>query len=334
MDKMLVVSRRWSNVIGGAESSLQQRRRFSMDIKFYGESPGLLSIRFDRRVRSEQWRILRVLTTRGLSQALSAVQSHMQNALVEGVFPFFMDRVLPPSPPRKMLIDIPLSARIPLNWEIRSWFVADNVIGSDNLLTLASRALEPHRNLGSVQVLELGLFKHDATWAQLASLLREPSIRAFSEISVWTTRAAIDTFELRAILSSWQSRKLHVIVSNGTEPHDSLLTLPTQVIHDFVALRDANRFVAEFSLHLRKPDNVAFSLMPDIDEATDRRKRFRYHLEGEDTVVRVSVYENPAVGEYLSVVTFDHFCRTVVFFNGNMSVADLKARFQRPYAFY
>lgn len=83
---------------------------------------------------------------------------------------------------------IPLLGSMPLNSEIRSWGVADRDVGYDNLLTLASCALEPHRKLGCVQGLELGLFKHDATWAQLAGLLTQPVIRAFSEIIVWTTR--------------------------------------------------------------------------------------------------------------------------------------------------
>lgn len=45
---------------------------------------------------------------------------------------------------------------------------------------------------------------------------------------------------------------------------------------DFVALGSVNSFVAEFSLHLTMADNVAFPEMPDVEEATSRRKRFRY----------------------------------------------------------
>ncbi|KAH7704965.1 hypothetical protein AAVH_27831 [Aphelenchoides avenae] len=263
VEKMQLVSRRWANVIGGSESSLQQRRRFHVFIKFYGESPGMLSVHFAREARLEQWRI-------------------------------------------------PLLGSMPLNSEIRSWGVADRDVGYDNLLTLASCALEPHRKLGCVQGLELGLFKHDATWAQLAGLLTQPVIRAFSEIIVWTTRVAIDIAELRAVLSSWYSRKLH----------------------NFVSMRDVNRYVAEFWLRLQKAVNVAFPEMPDVDDSTDRRKRFRHHLQGKDTVVRVSVYENPTARERLTVVTFDHFRRTVFFLNGNVPLAELKQVFQRPYAFY
>lgn len=128
-----------------------------------------------------------------------------------------------------------------------------------------------------------------------------------------------------------------------------------------MALRDANNFTAEFSLHIKKPDNVAFAEMPDVGGTTDRRRRFRYACEwqysqsiwlattpfpvyhgkrlryahkGVDTVVRVSVYKNPTARRYLSVVTFDHFCRNVVFFNGNMSVTELKQVFHRPYDLY
>ncbi|KAH7713182.1 hypothetical protein AAVH_19453 [Aphelenchoides avenae] len=320
VDKMWLVSRRWSNVIGGAAGSLQQRRSFTVFIKFYGVSPGMLSIHFARQARLEQWRILRVLTTRGRSQSLSDIRSHLRNAFVEGVFPFFLNRAPPPGPSRKMRVDIPLPARInwlesllrsmPPNSEIGSWCVADQVIGSDNLLTLASCALEPHMKLGSVQRLELGLFNRDATWA------------------------AINTAELPAILSSCQSRKLRVTVSCSIEPQDSVLTLPAQIVRDFVALRGVDSFITEFSLHLQMSDKVAFSEMADVDEATDRRKRFRHHLQGKDTVVRVSVYENPTARERLTAVTFDHFRRTVFFLNGNVPLAELKQVFQRPYAFY
>ncbi|KAH7697027.1 hypothetical protein AAVH_35894 [Aphelenchoides avenae] len=146
--------------------------------------------------------------------------------------------------------------------------------------------------------------------------------------------AAIDTGELRAILSSRRSMKLHVIVRYDTEPQDALLSLPALIVRDFLALRDVNSFVTVFSLHHKRPKNIAFSEMPNVDEATDRRKRFRYHLQGEDTVVRVSVYENPTAREHLTVVTFDHFRRTILFLNGNVSLAGLKQVLQRPYAFY
>ncbi|KAH7716476.1 hypothetical protein AAVH_16115 [Aphelenchoides avenae] len=342
LEKMMLVSRRWSDIIGGAAASLQQRRRFTVMPKFYGESPGMLSVHFGR-TNLGQRRILRVLTTRGLSQALNAVRSHLRNAFFD-ILPFFMDRVARPCPPGEMLVNIPLAVRIdwlksllrsmPPTSEIRSWRAVDTVLGFTNLLTLASCALEPHRQLGCVQALGLGLLNGDATWTQLTSLLNHPRIRGFSEISFWTTRAAIDTYELRDILSSRHSLKLHVSVVGGVEPQDSLLTLPTQIIQDFVALRDVDRFVAEFSLHLIKPDNTEFSEMPDVDEDTDRRKRFRYHLQGEDTVVRVSIYENPTARKHLTVVTFDHFRRSVLFLNGNVSLAQLKHILQRPYAFY
>lgn len=47
-----------------------------------------------------------------------------------------------------------------------------------------------------------------------------------------------------------------------------------------MALRDVSRFVDEFSLRLVEPEDVAFSEMPDVDEATDRRKQFRYAFYG------------------------------------------------------
>lgn len=50
--------------------------------------------------------------------------------------------------------------------------------------------------------------------------------------------------------------------------------MPT--FQDFLALHDVDRFVAEFSMYLQKPDNIVFMEMPHVDEATDRRKRFRY----------------------------------------------------------
>ncbi|KAH7700804.1 hypothetical protein AAVH_32073, partial [Aphelenchoides avenae] len=344
LEKMLLVSRRWSSIIGRATASLQQRRCFFMDIKFYGESPGMLSVHFSRSIRQAEYRILRVLTTRGVSQALDAVRLHMRNAFVKGVDPDCQDLVPPPSPPREMLVDISRQGRIdwlktllrsmPPNSEIGSWGASDDCIGSDNLLTLASCALEPHRKLGCVQELELGLFEDDATWAQLADLLNQPTIRAFSEIAVWTTRVAINPSKLRAVLSSWQSMKLHLYVSSGTKSRDSLLKLPTRIIRDFLALENVNRYVAEFSLHINEPDSIAFSEMPDIDEANGRRKRFRYHLQGEDTVVRVGVYENPTARSHLTVVTFDHFRLTVLFLNGNVSLAELKPILQRLHNFY
>ncbi|KAH7713185.1 hypothetical protein AAVH_19456 [Aphelenchoides avenae] len=325
LEKMMLVSRRWSNIIRGAEGSLQQRRSFTLYTKFHGESPGMLSVHFARNIHSDQSRILRVLTTRGVSQALDVVLSHLRNAFVNLILPCFYDRVPRPGPPREMRVNIPLQARIdwlesmlcsmPLNSETGLWTVVDAVIGSDNLLALARCALEPHRKLGCVRTLTLGLLKDDATWAQLANV-------------------AIDTSGLRDILASWQSRKLHVFVLSGTQLQDSLLALPTQLIQDFVALRRVHSFVEEFSLHLQKPDNIAFPEIPDVDEATDRRKRFRYHHKGEDTVVRVRVYENPTAREYLSVVTFDHFRRSVVFFKGNVSPAYLKSEFQRPFTIY
>ncbi|KAH7716474.1 hypothetical protein AAVH_16113 [Aphelenchoides avenae] len=360
LEKILLVSRRWASVIGGAAASLQQRRSFSMDIRFYGESPGMISIRFDREVRLNEWRILRVLTTRGLSQALSVAHSHLRNAFVKDVVLFFEDLVPAPSPPREMLVDISVPARIdwlksvlrsmPPNSEIGSWFVADAFVGADNVFALASCALEPHRQLGCVQALELALWDDDVTWTQLSSLLDQPTIRAFSEVTISTTMGAIDTGELRAILSSRRSMKLHVIVRYDTEPQDALLSLPALIVRvssaydrftcpgpnfqDFVALSDVNSFVTEFSLHLKRPKNIALSEMPNVDEATDRRKRFRHHLQGEDTVVRVSVYENPTARGHLTVVTCDHFRRSVVIFNGNVSLAELKQILHHPYVFY
>ncbi|KAH7716484.1 hypothetical protein AAVH_16123 [Aphelenchoides avenae] len=344
LEKMLLVSRRWSHVIGGAAASLQQRRCFSMDIKFYGESPGILSVHFSRSVRRGESRILRVLTTRGVSQALNAVRLHLRNAFVESVRPDFLDHVQPPSSPREMLVDISRQGRIdwlktllrsmPPNSEIGSWGASDDAIGSGNLLALANCALEPYRQLGCVHALELALLNDDATWERLADLLNQPTIRAFSEITVSTTRVAINTSRLRAILSSWPSLKMHLYVLSGTQSRDSLLKLPTRIIRDFLALEDVNRFVAEMSLHICEPNSVAFSEMPDVDEANGRRKRFRYHLQGEDTVIRVRVYENPTARGCLTVVTFDHFRRTVLFLNGDMSLAELKPILQRLRNFY
>ncbi|KAH7701577.1 hypothetical protein AAVH_31286 [Aphelenchoides avenae] len=115
LDNMRLVSRRWSKVIGNAEGTLQQRRYFSdMLIKFYGENSGMLSVDFQRREISGQCRIRRVLTTRGLSQALYAVRSHLRNVYVSMVLPVFLDSAPPPDPPRYVLVDIPLPLRI--NW--------------------------------------------------------------------------------------------------------------------------------------------------------------------------------------------------------------------------
>ena len=149
-------------------------------------------------MRSTEWRILRVLTTRGLSQALNAVRSHLRNAFVTSVVPRFFDLVLAPDPPLEMLVDIPLPARIewlkalllsmPPNSEIGAWSVSDARTRFDNLLTVASCAIEPHGKLAYVQRLRLKLLDRDATWAQLASLLNHPTTRAFSDITVSTTR--------------------------------------------------------------------------------------------------------------------------------------------------
>ncbi|KAH7720753.1 hypothetical protein AAVH_11806 [Aphelenchoides avenae] len=351
LEKMMLVSRRWSNVIEWAAGPLQQRHDFFVRIMFYGESPGLLGVHFYRRVRSArqyQWRTLRVLTTRGLLQAINAVRSHLRNAFAKCVLPVFLDLGPATDPPPEMLVDVPLSARIdwlksllrsmPPNSEIGSWVVLDAFIGFDNLLSLASCALEQHKKLACVQDLQLGLLKRDATWAQLSSLLNQPSTRAFSDITVLTTRGAIDTSELRAVLSSWQLQKLHINVESGTEPQDGLLTLPTQIIQDFLALRDANSFIAESSLIIDKPDNIAFSEMPDVSEAIYRRKRFRHacecYIQGENTIVRVGIYKNRAAREHLTVVTFDHFRRTVLFFKGNVPLADPRLTVQRPSVFH
>ncbi|KAH7720752.1 hypothetical protein AAVH_11805 [Aphelenchoides avenae] len=344
LEKMFLVSRRWSNIIEGAERSLLQRRFFVVYIKFYGDSSGMLSVHFFRKVhwaRGGQWRFLRVLTTRELSQVFNAVRSHLRNAFVQSFVPVFRRRVLAPDPPREMLVDIPLWARIgwlksvlrslPRSSEIGALLVSGTAIGFDNLLSVASCALEQHKKLACVQ--SLHLLSRDATWAQLANVLNQPSTRAFNEIALSTTRVAIDTSELRALLSSWQSQKLRIYV-RGTEPQDGLLTLPARIIRDFLALRDANSFIAEFLLLLEKPDNVAFAEMPHVDEATDRRKRFRCHVHHEDTVARVIIYKNRAAREHLTVVTFDHFRRTALFLKGSVSVDDLKSTVQRPYKFY
>lgn len=59
-----------------------------------------------------------------------------------------------------------------------------------------------------------------------------------------------------------------------------------------------------------------------------------YHKHGEDTVVRVAVYENRTARKNLTVVTFDHLRRAVLFLNGNVSLADVKSHLQRPSIFY
>ena len=122
-------------------------------------------------------------------------------------------------------------------------------------------------------------------------------------------------------------------------------------MQDFLALPDANSFVAEFSLRINVSDKITFEEMPNVDEAAGRRKRFRYarytvavsvrhrkrlrfNLQGEDTVVRVSVYENPTARERLTVVTFDRFRLTIRFFKANLSLAELKQILQCPYQFY
>ncbi|KAH7727606.1 hypothetical protein AAVH_04649 [Aphelenchoides avenae] len=301
LEKMMRVSRRWLNVIEGAKASLHQRRSFFVHIKFYGGRFGMLSVHFLRMTGPTQLRILRVLTTRGLSQALAAVHSHLRNAFVI-VRPVFLDRVPAPYPPLDMLVNIPLPARVdwlrsllrsmPSNSEVGSWFVSDAAIGRDNLLTVASCALEEeYRSLACVQELRLSLFNRDATWAQLLRLLNHPTTRAFSGINVGTTK-------------------------------------------DFLAQRDVKCFIDEFSLLLVRPDSIAFSEMPVVDEATDRRKQFRCHIQGENTVVRVYVYRNRAAREYLTVVKFDHFRRTVLVLKGNVSLADLKSTVHHPYVFY
>ncbi|KAH7716575.1 hypothetical protein AAVH_16014 [Aphelenchoides avenae] len=181
LDKMSLVSRRWSKRIGRAEGTLQQRRSLSMmTIQFHGESSGMLSVDFQRIEISGQWRILRVLTTRGLSQALCVVRSHLRNTFVKLAVPFFLDSVPSPDPPRDVPVDVPLPRRVnwltsllhsmPRNSLIHSWCVHDIAIGFGSLPTLARCALKPHRKLGCVRELNLGLAKRDATWAQLADL--------------------------------------------------------------------------------------------------------------------------------------------------------------------
>ncbi|KAH7701340.1 hypothetical protein AAVH_31527 [Aphelenchoides avenae] len=98
-----------------------------------------------------------------------------------------------------------------------------------------------------------------------------------------------------------------------------------------MALRDVSTFVEEFSLRIDGPENVVILGMPNVNDATGRRKQFRYHLQGVDTVVRVNVYANRAARECLTVVTFDHFRRTVRFFKGNVSLADLKLTSRHSY---
>ncbi|KAH7716572.1 hypothetical protein AAVH_16011 [Aphelenchoides avenae] len=290
---------------------------------------------------SARWRILRVLTTRGLSQALCVVCSHLRNAFVTVAFPLFDNSVPPPGPPCDVLVDIPLPLRInwlasllhsiPRNAVISHWFVDDAAIRVDNLLPLARCALTPHWKLGCVRELELVLWY--STWAQLANLLNQRGVRRFNEIT-FTTIMTIDTSELRAIISSRQSPKLHLIVLRETESQDPLQTLPAQLVGDFVALADVSTFVTEFSLRLAHIRSPAFSEMPNVNDATIRRKRFRCHLQDVDTVVRVHVYANLGSRKCLTVVTFDHFRRTVRFFKGNVPLADLKLALQRHYEFY
>ncbi|KAH7719602.1 hypothetical protein AAVH_12957 [Aphelenchoides avenae] len=316
LEKLQMVSRRWSNIIGLAEGSLQ-RRTFIVMPKFYGKSPGMLSVYFIDKLRTTPWRILRVLTTRGLSHALNTVRSHMRNAFVD-VIPFFLDRVPDPGPPREMLVDMPP----------RETRRMAKVIAPFDAAQLSNQFLRPRKNHGRVQTLELGLHNRDATWAQFTSVLNQPRIRGFPEITISTTRVAIDTSEVRAILWSLQSLKLRVSVTGGIEPEDTLLTLPSQIIRNFLALREVTGCVAEFWLHL------VSGKLPDVDEPTDRRKRFRYHIQSEDIVVRVSVYENSTTREHLSVVTCDRFRGAVLVRKGNSSLAELKEAFQRHYDLY
>ncbi|KAH7696173.1 hypothetical protein AAVH_36759, partial [Aphelenchoides avenae] len=46
LEMMMLVSRRWSNVIRWASGTLQQRHGFFVRIRFYGESSGMLSVLF------------------------------------------------------------------------------------------------------------------------------------------------------------------------------------------------------------------------------------------------------------------------------------------------
>ncbi|KAH7699407.1 hypothetical protein AAVH_33486 [Aphelenchoides avenae] len=316
-----LASRRWSNVIGRVEGSLQQRRSiFVIIIKFFGESSGMLSVHFLRREPSAR-----------------AVRSHLRNAFVDAMYPIFLDSAPPPGPPREVLVDIPLSRRVnwlmsllhsmPRNSDIDWWSVQDVTIGFDSLLPLARCALKPHSKLGCVQKLELVLLDDDATWAQLARLLNQPSVRGFSEIIISTRVSLIDTSELRTMLSSRQLSKLYLITLSETEPQHDLLTLPAQLIRDYLALRDVSSFAAEFTMRL----GVVLPEMPAVNAATYRRKRFRCHLQGVDTVVRVNVYANRVARGCLTVVTFRHFRRTVLFFNRNVSLTDLKLILRRTY---
>lgn len=171
----------------------------------------MLSVYFLRRDVSGQERILRVLTPRGLSQALYVVRSHLRNAFVEAVHPLFLDSVPPPVPPQEVLVDISLPHRInwlmsllrslPLNAVINAWKAQDIGIGLGNLPTLARCALRPHRMLGRVQKLELTLLNPDATWAQLAGLLNQPSVRGFSEITILTTKVNILNWVVASLAS-------------------------------------------------------------------------------------------------------------------------------------
>ncbi|KAH7670007.1 hypothetical protein AAVH_42771, partial [Aphelenchoides avenae] len=336
LETALLVSRRWLQVIGQAEGILRQRRYLgAMFINFYGESSGMLSACFLRKEK-DRIRILRVLTPRGLPQTLFAIRSHLRNAFVRIASQFFVDTVPATGPPDDVLVDIPLPARInlltsllhsmPRNSLIDSWSVGDTAVGFSCLPTLARCAMTPHRKLGCVRRLELLLTDRNATWAQLATLLNQPSVRGFREITI-TTTVTIDTAGLRAVLSSWRSPKLHLLVLNGTHQQDALLTLPAQLVRDFVALPDVRSFVTEFSLRLEIPSPIPE--MPNVNDADGRRKRFRYRLEGVDTVVRVNVYANRAAREFLTVVTFDHFHLTVRIFKGNVPLAYLKLTLRR-----
>ncbi|KAH7716571.1 hypothetical protein AAVH_16010 [Aphelenchoides avenae] len=74
--------------------------------------------------------------------------------------------------------------------------------------------------------------------------------------------------------------------------------------------------------------------MPNVNDATGRRMLFRYNVQGVDTLVRVNVYANRAARECLTVVTFDQLRRAVLFFKGNVSLADLKLTLRRTYSDY
>ncbi|KAH7716574.1 hypothetical protein AAVH_16013 [Aphelenchoides avenae] len=209
------------------------------------------------------------------------VRSHLRNAFVEDAYPTFWDSVPTPGAPRDVLIDIPLPLRInwlvsllrsmPLNAVIDRWTVEDDAIGPGNLLPLVRCALKAHRKLDCVRKLGLSLFNRNATWARLSNLLSQRSIQEFSEIAC-STSVDIDISELCTILSSRRSPKLH-LACRGIWRQDPILTLPAQLIRDFVTLRDVSMFVDEFSLRLAEDDDHAFEEMPDVDDATDRRRK-------------------------------------------------------------